>query len=90
MSCYCDEAPEPTMYSTKYRTARKAHLCAECGKADPIQPGERYVEITMVVEGAFIRARLHEECEAEWQELEALGYCGDLGTLEETRKEAWA
>ena len=40
--CYCDYDPA-TIYKASRPTARKPHVCEECGRQ--IQPGERYESV---------------------------------------------
>lgn len=48
--------------NSSYHTAAKEHYCENCGY--PILPGERYRNMTGLVEGDFYSAKEHEDCVA--------------------------
>ena len=52
--------------TAKVRTARKTHLCGECGRT--IKAGEQYRYDTFIYEGQFSRERTCSHCRAaqEW------------------------
>ncbi len=60
MDCYCDEGELPSVSTTAWRKARKAHRCCEC--KDPILPGERYEYTTCLCDGRWETYRTCEDC----------------------------
>jgi hypothetical protein len=49
--CYCDDEM-PTLYSESNPTARKQHVCCECGSM--IDPGEKYFRSEGLWDGDFL------------------------------------
>lgn len=60
MSCYYGEGDLPTVSTTAWRKARKAHRCCEC--KDLIRPGERYEHATGLWEGEWSTYKTCEDC----------------------------
>lgn len=58
--CMTDDAERVTKVSAAYRTARKPHRCAECGRA--IEPGESYHYETFVFDGKFTSHKTCKHC----------------------------
>ena len=57
--CYCD-FEEPDFYRREIRTARKRHLCEECG--GQILPGEKYEYVSGCWEGYLSVFKTCERC----------------------------
>lgn len=72
-SCYCDESPQ--FYCERTVTARKAHVCEECG--EQIQPGEKYITGSGKFDGVFFTRKVCLQCEQLGQNFGC--YC--LGAL---------
>ena len=49
--CSCSMDERPSVYWDKWRTARKQHICCECGS--DIDPGEQYYQVKGVWDGEF-------------------------------------
>lgn len=78
----CDSDP-PTVYSETTRTARKAHRCCEHHHDRTIRPGDRYVAIKGLWDGAWSNyrrcMRCHRVCAA--MHLDALEHGDDCGIV---------
>jgi hypothetical protein len=57
--CACDYDP-PEFYSSKIRTARKAHRCEECG--NEIRPGDRYEHVVGKWDGWLDTVKTCQHC----------------------------
>ena len=59
MDCSCDVIM-PTVYSETWRKACKSHVCCEC--ESPIDPGEKYMDVTGLWDGEWYRFVVCEMC----------------------------
>ncbi|VVE12150.1 hypothetical protein PCA20602_02689 [Pandoraea capi] len=83
MSCYCDYDVDPTLYTKKVYTARKAHKCGECRRA--IAPGESYEKVVGVWDGRLDVFKTCRHCADARQYVKAHVPCACLahGNLHE-------
>ena len=83
MSCYCDYDIDPTLYTRKVYTARKAHKCGECGRA--IARGEAYEKVVGVWDGCLDMYKTCRHCTDARQYVKAHVPCACLahGNLRE-------
>lgn len=77
-SCACD-GTGPSVYCEREVTARKAHVCCECG--EPIEPGQRYLLSEGCWDGHWSRYRTCVPCARIGKDLCCGRYC--LGGLRE-------
>ncbi|VVE52134.1 hypothetical protein PMO31116_04728 [Pandoraea morbifera] len=83
MNCYCDYDIDPTLYTRKVYTARKAHQCDECGRA--IARGEAYEKVVGVWDGCLEMYKTCRHCTDARQYVKAHVPCACLshGNLRE-------
>ena len=67
---YCDDADPAEFYTETHPTARKDHMCCECGRV--IEPGEIYKRVDGKWGGMFGTYATCADCEAAWKALLAL------------------
>ena len=65
----CGEGEAPTLYRESYPTAKKQHICCECGS--DIDPGEKYHRVEGVWMGDFLTFKTCETCLAIRSEAES-------------------
>ena len=72
--CMADSGDGPEFWSQSSITARKVHVCGECGRE--IQPGEKYEKHFGVYEGSAFSGKtcLHCRVLCEWLEINCDGY----------------
>lgn len=66
----------PQAFSTKTRTARKAHKCCECG--DDINPGDKYQYSSGIWDG---EAASYKQCLICWDIIQKV--CEKIGNLDD-------
>ena len=67
----CDDY-SPTVCTTTVRTARKAHLCIECG--EDIEPGQRYEDVKGLWDGHWDVYKTCIPCTGIRRDLMTCGY----------------
>ena len=58
--CCIDDYDPPAFYHDEIRTARKAHVCVECGET--VNPGDKYEHVVGKWEGDFNTYKTCEFC----------------------------
>lgn len=59
----CDEHVD--LWHQRWRAARKAHRCGECGFL--IQPGTQYLEVRSLFDGRWSTDKRCRTCDAHWE-----------------------
>jgi len=79
--CSIDLAEQCDVWIETDRKARKQHRCCEC--REPIEPGEKYIQINSVYDGSASTDRMCSTCRAIWRDLFGCVIIGEL------RNEIW-